>query len=118
MMLSLGSAETCLSADQSTLCPFSAEETASLSTLLENQLDGESADVLAEAAHVDASLSPSNEEKLLTEDAEASVANAEGSFAMERGSAGHAAAQTLSRAYWSATSSTKSILQVTRWVVA
>lgn len=55
--------------------------------------------MLAEAAHVEASEeSPSRDVKLLGEDADASDANAEGSLARERGSAGHAAAQILSSA--------------------
>lgn len=98
MMLSLGNADTLASADQSTSWPLSAEPTASLSALLANQLEGESADVVADAAHVEASLMPSSEEKLAAEEAAASDANALGLFATERGSAGHAAAQALSRA--------------------
>lgn len=97
-MLSLGKADRLWSADQSTLWPLNEEETASLSTVLANHWEGAKADVLAEAAHDAASLRPSKDVKLDAEDEEARDANAEGSLAMERGSAGQAAAQTLSRA--------------------
>ena len=98
MMLSLGKAETCFNEDQSTLLPLNEEETASLRTVLANQLVGDNADVLAEAAHDAASDTPRRDVKLLAVDEEASDAKAEGSFAMERGSAGQAVAQILSRA--------------------
>ncbi|KAI3485847.1 hypothetical protein L1887_50645 [Cichorium endivia] len=86
--LSRGSAETLWSADQLTASPPSADATAFLSTVFSNQLEGDNAEVLADAAHDAASLRPSRCEKLDADDADASEASAAGSLAKARGERG------------------------------